>query len=258
MSVTLGRIVRRDLRSGDPLPDVYHTLRRAKIRLRRGNLHLIAGKPGSLKSMFSVDMVKKMGVPTLYFSNDSDESTIAQRVLANSVQRPTEDVAKDMRDDRGWASANLSHMEHVRWVFDPSPTLDDIQLEMEAFQEIYGEYPWLVVVDILDNISYFEDNDHGAAARKLQYLHSLARNTGSAILVVHHCSEGADEDPCPPRSSILQKQNKLPVLELTVAIHGEFFYIAPVKNRHGPADTTGKTFHRLRVNPALCSFSEVL
>ncbi len=256
MSVTLGRIVRRDLRSGDPLPDVYPTLRRNKVRFRKGNLHLVAGKPGSMKSMWGVDLTKKMGVPSLYFSNDSDESTIAQRVLANSVQRPTEDVAKDMRADRGWASANLSHMENVRWVFDPSPSLEDIQGEMEAFNEIYGEYPHWVVIDILDNVSYFEESDHGAASRKLQFLHSLARNTGAAILVIHHCSDGSDDNPCPPRSAILQKQNKLPVLELTVAVHGEWFYIAPVKNRHGPSDMSGKTFYRFKVNPNTCSFSE--
>jgi hypothetical protein len=257
MSVTLSRVVRKDLRSGDPLPDVFHVLRRNQIRLRRGNLHLLAGKTGSMKTMFVLDLVKKMQVPTLYFSNDSDEATVAQRVLANSVQRTTEAVAEDLDRDKNWASSTLDTMEHVRWVFDPSPSLDDVDLEMEAFNEVYGDYPWLVVIDIMDNISYFEDSDHGSAARILQFLHSSARNSGAAVLVVHHCSEAADENPCPPRSSILQKQNKLPVLELTVANHGEWFFIAPVKNRHGPGDPSGRTHYRLRVNPSICSFSEV-
>lgn len=257
MSVTLSRVVRKDLRSGDPLPDVFHVLRRNQIRLRRGNLHLLAGKPGSMKTMFGLDLTKKMQVPTLYFSNDSDESTVAQRVLANAVQRPTEAVARDMKDNKRWASDNLDSMEHVRWVFDPSPSLEDIEIEMEAFNEIWGEYPWFVVIDILDNISYYEDSEHGSISRKLQYLHGLARNTGAAILVMHHCSESAEENPCPPRSSILQKQNKLPVLELTVAVHGEAFYVAAVKSRHGPSDQTGHTAYRLRVIPETCSFSEM-
>ena len=176
MSVTLSRIVRRDLKTGDPLPDVFTSLRQAKIRLRRSNLHLIAGQTGSMKTMFIMDWVRKLGVPTLYFSNDSDEMTAASRALAQAVQRPAEKVSGEMRNAKDWASAHLESMAHVRWCFDPSPSLDDIELEMEAFNELYGEYPELVVIDILDNVSYFEDTDHGATARKLQFFHSSARS----------------------------------------------------------------------------------
>jgi hypothetical protein len=65
-----------------------------------------------------------------------------------------------------------------------------------------------------------------------------------------------DGNPCPPRSAILQKQNKLPVLELTVANHERNFYVAPVKNRHGRSDPSGRTYVRLNVNPETCTFWE--
>lgn len=256
MSVTLSRMVRRDIRTGDPLPDVYPSLRQAGIRLRRSNLHLIAGQTGSMKTMFAMDLIEKLKVPTLYFSNDSDEMTVASRALAKRVQRPFETVSSEMRSNREWAGFQLESLFHVRWCFDPSPSLDDIDLEMEAFNELYGEYPHLVVIDILDNVSYYEDTDHGAAARKLQFFHASARSSGAAFLVLHHCTEAVDGHPCPPRSAILQKQNKLPVLELTVATHDKSFFISPVKNRHGRSDPSGRTFVRLNVNPETCTFWE--
>lgn len=256
MSVTLARTVRRGVPAGDPLPDVYPSLAKAGIRLRRGNLHEIAGKAGSMKTTFMGDWIRKLDLPTLIFSNDSDESTMAGRFLASDVRRPTSLVEQELRSQKDWAAGRLSSFDKIRWNFDPSPSLEEIDLEMEAFNEIYGEYPHLTVVDILGNVSYYEDSDHGSDARILQYLHASARSSGSAFVVVHHVSDGAYEQPCPARSDILNKQAKLPVLILTVATRGEDFYIAPVKNRHGFTDQSGKTAIRLRVDPEIGVFSE--
>jgi len=256
MSITLARQVLRVLDTGKPLPDVYPSLALAKIRLRRSNLHEIAGQPGSMKTMFALDWVRRLKVPTLYFSNDSDESTIASRMLAANTGRPSDIVEAELRTQREWASGRLQGFDHVRWSFDPSPSLDEIDLEMEAFNEIYGEYPTLVVVDILGNVSYYEDSDHGSDARILQYLHASARSSGAAFLVVHHCTESVPGNPCPPRSAILNKQAKLPVLILTVAVQGESFYVAPVKNRHGYQDASGRNAISFRVNPEVGTFHE--
>lgn len=212
-----------------------------------------------MKTMWVLDMIRKMGqhgIRVLCFSNDSDESTVASRMLAGNVQRPQSSVEREMRSDPDWAAGRLAGFDHVRWSFDPSPSLDEIELEMEAFGEIYGDYPDLVVVDILGNVSYYEDSDHGSDARILQYLHALARSTGSAVLVVHHCTEAIPGFPCPPRSAILNKQAKLPVLILTVANKDNTFYIAPVKNRHGYQDPSGRNAIQLKVNPEVGVFSE--
>jgi len=256
MSVTLARTIERGVSTGDPLPDVYPSLARAQVHFRRGNLHMIAGAPGSMKTMFVVDMVRRLGVPTLYFSNDSDETTIISRLLANRVQRPTQDVAEEMVQMPAWASSFLRPMANVRWSFNPSPTLEDIQVETEAFAEIYGDYPHLIVVDVLVNVSYYEDTDHGQIGRILQFLHGLARDSRSAVVVVHHCTEAVSGHPCPPRSAIMQKRAELPVLIASVAVYDGTFYFAPLKNRWGPQDPSGKTAVSMHVDPATCSFRE--
>jgi len=256
MAVTLARRILRDMAAGDPLPDVYPCLAAASIRLRRSNLHEVAGQPGSMKTMFVLDWVRRLGVPTLYFSNDSDESTVASRMLAAATRQPSEKTEGYLRTAREWSAGKLAGFDHVRWSFDPLPSLDEIDLEMEAFNEVYGEYPHLVVVDILGNVSYYEDSDHGSDARILQYLHASARSSGAAFLVVHHTTEAVQGFPCPPRSAILNKQAKLPVLILTVAVQGDSFFIAPVKNRHGYQDASGRGAIQMQVNPELGLFHE--
>lgn len=256
MSVTLARTIQRGVSTGDPLPDVYQSLARAQVRFRRSNLHMIAGAPGSMKTMFALDLVKRTDVPTLYFSNDSDEATVASRLLASRIGQPTNLVADWLTDSPEFAADYLREMEMVRWSFNPSPTLEDIQLEVEAFAEIYGEYPHLIVIDVLVNVSYYADTDHGSVGEILKYLHGMARETRAAVIVVHHCTEAVGGHPCPPRSAIMQKRNELPVLILSVAVQGEIFHVAPLKNRWGPQDPSGKTAIGMHVDPATCTFRE--
>jgi hypothetical protein len=217
---------------------------------------MVAGLTGSMKTLWMLDLIKRMGVRTEYFSNDSDETTVASRLLAAAVQRPVEQVAAELKGEPAWASSLLAQHDNIRWCFDPSPTLEDIGEETEAFGEIYGDYPELIVVDILRNVAYYEDAERGSNARKLQYFHSLARQTGAGIIVVHHCTEASRADPCPSRSDILEKQNELPSLILTVGVRGNAFHVAPVKNRHGFQDPSGYTNPRLRVDPETCQFWE--
>jgi len=209
-----------------------------------------------MKTMFVLDLVRRLQVPTLYLSNDSDETTVAGRMLAANVSRSADVVTEEMRRSREWASSRLAGYDNIRWSFDPSPSLEDLDVELEAFQEVFGEYPWMVVIDILDNISYYEDSEHGSTARILQYLHATARTTGAVVLVVHHATESAECRPCPPRSAILQKQNKLPVLILTTAVQGDSFFLAPVKNRHGFQDPSGRSALSFHVDPDTCTFRE--
>lgn len=239
--LSLARAVRRGLQSGEPLPDAYPILAAAKVRFRRGGLHLLAGQPGAMKTLFALNLAQGTKVPTLYFSNDSDELTVSARVLARQTQTDVSEIEKRIGSDPSWASKNLSTVEHIRWSFHSSPNLADIEEEMHAFEEMYGEYPALVVVDILLKVDYAEDSEHASLSRIMSYLDFLARDSGACFIVVHHTTEAERGNPCQSRAAVLQKVNQLPVLILTVAHKNGRFYVAPVKNRYGPDDHTGNT-----------------
>ncbi len=43
---------------------------------------------------------------------------------------------------------------NIKWVFDSSPSLDDIELEIRAYVELYGHAPELIVIKC-DNLIYY-------------------------------------------------------------------------------------------------------
>jgi hypothetical protein len=248
---SLSRIVKHEVAAGEPLPDAYQILAQNRIRLRRSSLQMVAGMPGAMKTMFALNMVDRMKVPTLFFSNDSNETTIASRMIARRVDRDSGTIADNLNQHREWASEVLADMDYVRWCFNASPSLPEIETELEAFNELYGDYPALTVVDVLMKVNYVEESEHSTLARIVSYLDRVARQTRTSVLLLHHTSETTPGNPCQPRSSVLQKVNQLPSLILTVATDGnQGFYVSPVKNRDGRQDATGMTYFRFKVNAA--------
>lgn len=220
---------------------------------------MIAGTPGSLKTVFALNLADKTKVPTLYFSNDTDEKTVALRLLATRVQRSTTDLEDKIERSPEWASDTLSDMDHIRWSFHSSPSLPYIEEEMASFEELYGEPPHLVVVDVLMGVDYAEDSEHASLARIMAYLKFLARDSGACFLVVHHTSEKvrpSSGNICQPRWAILQMVNQFPILILTVAFQNGRFYLSPVKNRNGPGKDDGSMALEMPVNAATATISE--
>ncbi len=143
--------------------------------------------------------------------------------------------------------------DHVRWTFEPSPSLEDLDAEICAFDEMWGQPPELLVIDSLYNVTTDSDNEWSSLREVGKALHHVARASEAAVLLLHHVSE-ADGKPTEPaaRKAILGKVNQLPEMILTVALdafRGEF-KIAAVKNRSGPADPTGKTYVTLFADPS--------
>jgi hypothetical protein len=220
---------------------------------------MIAGVPGSYKTLVTLAMVDMWKVPTLYVSNDSDETTVASRLIARRLRVPTERVEARMHTEPHWASAQLTETDHIKWNFSPNPTLPEIEEEIEAFIEVFGVPPVLVVVDVLMRVNYAEDSEHGTALRIVDYLAGIARDYSACVVLVHHASEAVPGNPVPPRSAILQKVSQLPALILNVAPipwSGDLA-ICAVKNRHGKQDPTGKEYFTLKADPSQCWFEEV-
>lgn len=247
--------------SGRPLPDRFPSLAANGIRIRTGQLTMVAGQPGSCKSLFSLDYAVHTGVYTLYISADSDDSTVVGRVGAMRLGHTVDEI-EDMieTDARVLVEEELADLSNIRFVFSPQPTLGDLEEELQAFECVYGVFPQLIVVDNLINVVCETTNEEWTGLRHLMAaMHTMARETEAAVLILHHTSEGEGKSDVPQaRKALMGKVAQLPEVILTCALDpnaGEF-KLAAVKNRSGKADATGGTFVTLNVDLPRMALSE--
>lgn len=250
---------RRD--KGIPLPERFTKLTQAGIKFRRGQVHVIAGRPGAGKSLISLDYAVHAGISTLYFSADSDEDTVFNRVGAMKLNMEVNEV-EEMRGTPAEAILEdaLSELTNVKFVYDPTPSLDTVDEELAAWNEVYGAQPDLIVIDNLMNVvPDGNDNEYQGYLQLTKQFHEIARNTGSALIVLHHTSE-ADGKPTEPQGSksVMGKVNQTPEVILTVALEPELneFRLSAVKNRSGKADASARSWVTLHVDLPKMRLSE--
>jgi hypothetical protein len=243
-----------------PLPAPYRAFERAQALLYPGAVTLLAGGPGSMKTITSLNFVNQLRVPTMYISNDSTQFTIIDRVF--SLLTGSESVSNKsiLNNEPERAAKALKAWEKVQFDFDSKPSIEDMVVNCEAFYEIHGNYPKLMVLDILMNV------DHEGVAeqnywRLMPELKEMASDMKMALLGVHHTSESAKGEPCPPMSSIMGKANQLPELIITQApirkAEGKMsIAYAVVKNRNGPSSPDGKMYFELPVFPSRFKIEE--
>lgn len=245
-----------------PLPDVWETLKKQQIRFRRGQLCMVAAAPNAGKSMFSLVYAIKAQVPTLFFSADTDVTTVMIRAAAHTSGHAQLTVETNLDSNARYYDKYFEKIDHIQWVFDSSPSLDDIELEVKAYQELNGVPPELIVVDNLMNVAAETDNEWAGLRAIMMELHDLARNTEACVMVLHHVSEASeygDGTFPPPRRSIHGKVSQLPSLMLTLGYDpmGKQLRVAAVKNRFGPNSADGKVNVQLDANYAACQISDV-
>lgn len=257
---SLHRAVRQGMEEVKPLPAPYKAFERAQALLYPGAVSLLAGGPGSMKTITALNIVNQLRVPTMYISNDSTQFTIIDRVF--SLLTGSESVSNKsiLNNEPERAAKALKAWEKVQFDFDSKPSIEDMVINCEAFHEVHGAYPKLMVLDILMNV------DHEGVAeqnywRLMPELKEMASDMKMALLGVHHTSENAKYDVCPPMSAIMGKANQLPELIITQApikASDDKIVIAyaVVKNRNGPSDVTGNTHFVLPVFPSRFKIEE--
>lgn len=235
-------------RTAAPLPDPLPGLAKSRFKLRfsRGELCMFAGAPGAGKTTVALIAAIQMGVPTLYFSADSDELTMAAKTAAkvsgHDYSTVREVQANGLYDEiYGEMVAKLP----IRWVFDPSePSLDDIANAINAYVELWGVTPALIVVDNLMNMRVDDGGQEWSGMRStVKAMHWLARHTKACVWLLHHTSEQSEAwiTSAPPRSAIQGKVSQLPPVILTFGNDGlGGLWVCVAKNRHGEADPTAK------------------
>lgn len=251
------RSLGKGLSAGEPLPDPWPAFKQAQITFRRSALQMIAGPPGSMKTMLTMNLVDLMAVPTIYHSSDSDDFTVATRALAMKTGMSMEEAELTIMTNPAEAQKALRSMNHIKWSFNPAPTIDHMVTEAEAFREVHGTYPHHTVIDIMMDVDFEgagEQNYWGLMAE----LKVMAREQQTSLTVLHHTSESAKAGSPPPRSAIMGKANQLPATILTLWGDGHKgrIDVATVKNRFGAQDPLGKKFFQLKVEPGICKVSE--
>ncbi|ASZ75408.1 DnaB-like dsDNA helicase [Mycobacterium phage JoshKayV] len=241
--------------AGDPLPPVWNALDMKGTQLRRGQLVLVCAGPGTGKSAFVLAYALKSKVPTLYFSADSDAFTQLSRsvsILSGwSLERSTRAV-RDMTipDEIG----NELDALPIRFNYKASPSLDIIEESLEAYDALYEDYPALIVVDNITNVrTEGTDSDDPFAGLEslMDYLHEMARETGSCVIGLHHVTGPYNDGNKPiPLSGIKGQIGRVPEMVLTLNRVSDGFgpdslNVSTVKNRGGKSDASGQDFASL-------------
>jgi predicted ATP-dependent serine protease len=249
------------LTKATPLPDVWLALSAKQIKFRRGQVCMVAAAPNAGKSMFALIYAMKAGVKTLFFSADTDTTTVMMRAAAAASGHSQVSVELNLSKDSHYYDKHFDKLSHIKWVFDSSPSLDDIELEIKAYVELYGEAPELIVIDNLMNVAAETDNEWAGLRAIMMELHDMARKTEACVLVLHHVSEqseyGSPSKP-PARRAIHGKVSQLPALILTLGYDpGQAtLCVAAVKNRFGPHTADASDYATLFVNYAACQISD--
>lgn len=253
---SLALALRAKTDEGQPLPQPFASLARIGVRFRRSQVSLIAGAPGSGKSALATHMVVHMGVPTMYFSADADRMTVAKSVVAGLSSINQDDAETRLSAEDPDVMKSLAEgTRHIWWNFDTQPTVKDVVEEIEAYAYVYGNYPEMLVVD---NLMDMAEDDLNAMNSIQVELKSVARKFGCHILILAHVlGEYTDGVRPIPRSGMMWKPDKKAELIMTLYNPTEgVMGIGVVKNRSGPANTSGTWGVTLRWLPRLGYFGD--
>ncbi|MFE7313794.1 AAA family ATPase [Streptomyces sp. NPDC057555] len=253
--LTITQALQQKGNAGEPIPGTFKALQNLGVAIRQGQLHLIAAGPGTGKSAFALNLAIRSDVPTMYFSADSDAFTQYVRSAARVSGWTTAQVEAAIQDQQTTTlDAALAGLD-IRFNFDASPSLDEIEESLTAYAMIFG-WPALTIIDNVTNVDAPEMGEGHAGLDELcGFFHDLARRTGSAIILLHHVTGIYNDGNNPiPLSGIKGQIGRVPEVILTLHRGGTEFEgydlrVSNVKNRGGKADPSGFTYARLGWQP---------
>lgn len=243
---TLGRAARRPADNGTFLQTIFLPFEQAGIRLREGTANIIAGPPGSMKTALALYWVGRLNLPTLYLSADSEDFEVVERVAAMM----SGDTVKEVQANPSKYAEALDSL-NLRFTFEDSPTYKDVELDVAAYAEVHGDWPKVIVIDNLMNLTGENESEWAAHRDHMRVIHRLTRVTKATLLVLAHMSDDRNDTSTPaPRNKLMGKVGALPKTILSLGFDGQRLNVAAVKNRWGPADASGQDYVSLFVDPA--------
>lgn len=230
---------------GEFLQAVFRPLEEAKIRARMGTATMLVGPPGAFKTGFAVYYFLRLNLPTLYFSADAEDFETVERAAAAVCGVTMDEVRRDYERYAG----ELEMFDNVRWAYDDAPSYEDVELETAAYAETFGEFPKVIVIDNLMNISGEQENEWASMRDSMRVIHRLTRITGAAVFILHHAADDRVDPTTPaPRKSLQGKVSQLPKAIWSIALAGDELRVAAVKSRWCKADPSGQTYVTLYVD----------
>ena len=147
---------------------------------------------------------------------------------------------------------------HIRWMFDASPTLADLEDEINVYRELMGENPSLVVVDNAVDVTHDSGDEFSSLRSLMREVKWWSRDTGAAFLILHHTSEGYEVTRVLHAPALHGKIAQVPSLVVTLSSNQpSMMAAAAVKNRYGPADGSGRTAVWMDYHPATMQIKDI-
>ena len=234
------------------------------MRMYRSQTIMVVGQPGSGKSLFTLFLAVRMaqqGIRVLYVTADTDSETMMLRASAMVTQQ-TVNECFSMIGTSGEAileDAIATFDRNLVFADEPQPSISDLQMQVLAATEAWGDFPDVIVIDTLANLAGGGDHEWAELRHAMSNFHSLSRKTGACLLVLHHVSENTSSPEYPaPLKAVMGKLSALPEQVWSVAMlpdEGKFRIVA-TKNRHGRHNKRGEGFTELAVDAARMSVYE--
>lgn len=264
---SLVQAAQRDDHKVVALPPILPVLDKRSIRFERGQLCMIVAPPNGMKSALALWYTLHAKVPTYYFSADTDRRTTEYRAVANRTQYTFDEVkgmvGTSAEDIISEARSEITG-DDIFFCFDPALSLRDIDLEIQAYEEVFGEgHLALVVIDNLLNMNTGDAGDFAALIDSLSALHSLARAKDVAVLVLHHVNvrDGQRAHDYPhPMNAIRGRVAQYPEMILSLASLPEEaqLRVACVKHRHATPSPSGEDYATVYVDAPRMTFYDGL
>jgi hypothetical protein len=247
---------------GTPLPDPYKSFAFAKAAFRRGAVSMIAGTPGSFKSVLALNMTSiwaSQGMTVLYFCADSEEFTVTKR-LSGIITGESLDLI-----ERRIVGGELEHYGQVlgdamrgrvEFEYEQMTGIEDIALHVKSYEAVYGGYPDVI---FLDNLIDYVSNPMAwdEMQELIGNLDALAKQVKSHVCILHHAKlkdesqvKKDDQRPSgyPPADWEIQgKLTQKPRLILTIAAASMAVKVAVVKNSLGTQTRDASTTYDFSV-----------
>ena len=243
----------------NPLPELLPALTARGVLLEPGQMCMVVAAPNGGKSMLALWYSITAGVTTMYFSADTDRRTTLYRAASIKTQIPFNDI-KDMIGTSGQdiiddAVSDITN-SGIQFDFNPRVTMREMDLQLQAYIEVYGVAPKLVVLDNLLNCEN-DAGDFNGLVEIIGDLHSLSRELDCALMVLHHVNESTSKPEYPAsRASIRGKVAQYPEQILSLAMLPEQgqMRIALVKHRHATPSPDASDYETIFVDPTRMTF----